>query len=139
MLRDELHQLIMLYLGPPAYVLVFVALFVVAPIALFTGFLLLLVRGRWGASRDGLAMGLAVSVWASACWLLDSYLGVFANLPSSLIVTAIFGWPQDAEPSWPQELLVVAMNFLVWPIAGWLCFHAFERMAGPSPDAACEP
>lgn len=139
MLRENLDQIVRFYLGPPAPILMFVVLFVIAPAMLLALFLLLLVQGRWGASRDGLAMGLAVSFWTSACWLLEGYLGAWLNLPAGLIVVAVFGWLEGTEPSWLLELLVVVMNFLLWPIAGWLFFHAFAKVTRPGPDAAREP
>src|SRR5690242_13285768 len=106
-------------MGTTLYVVLAYALFTIVPLILIGLFFWLFLNGRWGPSRDGLAVGIAVAVWASTCWLVVPYCGGYANLPGLFLVMA-FGPPVD---TWWKELLVHATNFILWPLVGWLFFR----------------
>jgi hypothetical protein len=112
---------------PQASILSIVVLYVIAPSLLLALFVWLLAMGRWGASRDGLAVGLAVALWASACWLTGGYLGAWLNIPSVLLVVLAFG-SELGRDTWWMELAVVGANFLTWPLLGWLFFRTVTKV-----------
>src|SRR4051794_26942887 len=121
MLRDQIGSIVQLH---GATILLGVGLYVVAPSLLLAMFVWLLAVGHRGASRDGLAMGLAVSTWTSACWLSGGYFGAWLMIPPWLLASALLalsGVPTDPEPWW-FEVMVVVASFLLWSIAGRLLF-----------------
>jgi len=120
MLSDKLLDLVITYGGRPAAVLIFVVVCTALPTIFALWLARCLQRGFQGTARDGLATGLAVATWASACLLLVPYGGLYPNLPACLLIEIAFGFPMD---TWWKELLVIAMNFVVWPLAGCLVFR----------------
>jgi hypothetical protein len=73
-------------------------------------------------SGFGLLLGFAVGVWASLCWIVVRYAGVYPNLPG-----AICGWLAYGVGTWEQELTVHVTNVIMWPVLGWLCFRKASR------------
>lgn len=128
MLREKIEEVVTLSGGPSAPVLLLFIVFAVAPAMLIALFLWLLLKNRRNSSRDGMMMGLAVALWKNACWLLGGEVGVYFNILPALITTVTVGWPEGNGSSWREEVAVVVLNFLIWPIAGRLAFPLMEKV-----------
>ena len=90
------------------------------PVLLVLAFVYLMANGQRGGWY-GLLLGLGVAVWASLCWLAVPYCGGYPCLPGLVASMVVFGTsPVDTLP---EELFIHAVNFVVWPAAGWLLFH----------------
>ena len=116
--RDTLEILLMS--DERLYIWVIVILFAVAPLMLGASSLWLSLKRPRATSPMGIALGIAVATWASACWLLGGYFGVYPNLLPALLLVIPSGG--TLEPRW-KDSSVVALNFLIWPAAGWLFCH----------------
>jgi hypothetical protein len=116
--RDTLEDLLMS--DERLYIWVIVILFAVAPLMLFASLLWLSLKRPRATRAMGMALAFAVAIWASACWLLGGYFGVYPNLLPALLLVIPFGG--SMEP-WLKDSSVVALNFLIWPAAGWLFCH----------------
>ena len=126
--RDTLENLLLS--DERLYIWVIVVLFAVAPLMLVALSLWLSLKRPRATSAMGIALGFAVAIWASACWLSGGYFGVYPNLLPALLLVIPFGG--SMEPRW-KDSSVVALNFLIWPAAGWLFCHVARtgRNLGP--------
>ena len=86
------------------------------PLALLIG--LLICREKRYGPRFGIQFGFAVAAWASLCWLVVPYCGVYPNLPGAMIGGALFGLG-----TWGQEICLHVTNLLLFPLVGRLLFR----------------
>jgi hypothetical protein len=115
MLRETMESL--LPIDIMLYLLMFALLFTVTPAMLIASLLGLAASGPRATHRESVAFGLAVAIWTNACWLLAGYFGVYPNLPAALVATLALGWSTE---TCSFDLMVIAMNFLIWPFAAWI-------------------
>jgi hypothetical protein len=118
---EDVANWLMRTIGTTPYLVFAFALGLLVPVLLGAAFIYLLISG-WRSPRYGLLLGLAVAVWASLCWLVVPYCGAYPCLPGLIATMLVF----DASPidTLPEELFIHAVNFALWPAAGWLWFRA---------------
>ena len=109
-------------LGPVAYVALVFILFLGYPLVLALVGLLLIVKG-WRKPQWGSALGFGFGLWGSVCWLVIPYCGAYPNLPWLVLSLVIFDENPNVQ-TWSNELFIHAMNLTVYPLLGWLAFHA---------------
>ena len=102
------------------YLVIAFGLFTAVPALLLIRCIIFLRRGH--GARRGLLLGFAAAVWASLCWLLVPYCGGYPNITGMVIGAAIGG-----PGSWQQEIAVHVLNFLFWPIFGWVVFWMYGK------------
>ncbi|HEX8200947.1 MAG TPA: hypothetical protein VF590_10690 [Isosphaeraceae bacterium] len=126
MFSEDMGNFLTRHLGVVPYIVLAFGLFLV-PVLLLVALAYLLAHGRRGG-RDGLLLGFGVAAWASLCWLVVPYCGGYPCLPGLAAVTLVFGMqPVDTLE---EELLVHAVNFLLWPTVGWSVFRV-RQVRGP--------
>jgi hypothetical protein len=119
MFSEDVANWLTQHVGTVPYLVFVFALALLLPLLMGAGAYLVVAKERRRA-RDGLLLGVAVAAWASLCWLVVPYCGAYPCLPALAVIVASGGSPVDTLP---EELLVHATNFVLWPTAGWLVFH----------------
>jgi hypothetical protein len=130
MFSEDVANWLVRQLGTAPYLVLAFALGFLGPVLLAAAFGYLLAYGR-RSGRDGLLFGIGVATWASLCWLVVPYCGGYPCLPGLMAAAVVFTPPIDTLP---KEMLVHTVNFVVWPMAGWLFFHvrALVRRGNPA-------
>ena len=105
-------------IGGGPYLALCVLLFTLVPVALLAAGVVLWGRGR----AAGAAAGLLVAAWASCCWVVVPYLGVYPNIPGAAFCAVLFG---RGTPG--QEAAVHLTNLILWPVVGHLFFRLARR------------
>ena len=119
MYSEDILNFLKQHLGVvPVLVLMFLLLLVPGILAITFIFFLMRSKSR---CYFGLLLGLGLGVWASLCWLLIPYMGAYPNLPGLLLMLIFTSSPVDTLA---EELFVHAVNFTLWPMAGWAVFRA---------------
>ena len=116
MFSDDVAHFLTQHLGTVPYMVLAFSLLLVVPALLSAVFVRPFTDGRC-RRYVGLLAGLAVAVWASLCWLVVPYAGGYPCLPGLVVTMLIFRAPPI--DTLPEELLVHAVNFVLWPAAGW--------------------
>lgn len=127
MIRDELSTGLTAYGGQTADILTLIILFFLIPIGFLTFFLRMFYLNRGIGNTSGMAIGLLVAAWTSCCWLLGGYIGGYPNIVPIMLVFIVFG---DCNTK-SMELLIVVLNFFIWPLVGLMLFRGGKRLDKP--------
>ena len=124
MFSEDVANFLIQHLGTIPYLVPAFGLFLVVPILILLALTYFLVKSR-REGFDGVLFGFAIGAWASICWLVVPYCGAYPCLPGLLATMVVFQAPP--VDTLPEELLVHAVNFVLWPAAGWLLFWGKAR------------
>jgi hypothetical protein len=114
---ETITRFLIHHIGQAAYFGFVGALLLAAPLALFWMAVTPLINGRTRGARYGLAVGIAVAIWASLCYLCVPYIGLYPNLPGAAFCLLV-----GADDPWIGELCIHGTNVVLWPVLGWLGF-----------------
>ena len=104
-----------------------------ACLVLFFVYLIQIAERREDLRLFGLILGFIYAICANASWIIVPYLGAYLSLPNLPLILLLVVF--DPSDQWKVPI-VLAMNFVYWPLVGWLADHILGRISRPLPRVA---
>jgi hypothetical protein len=120
MLTNAVGEFLVEHLGLGPYFVLAAMLQLLVPMLLVAAIAVPWSRGTRGTGY-GLLAGFAFALWASLCYLVVPWVGLYPNLPGVCLAAVVDGVGEEA--TWVGELCVHLVNFVLWPLLGWVLFR----------------